>query len=281
MNKFLYLLAAAVLVLTNVILYSCNNSEAKKADHQTASIVSNSSSVNEQTVDNQVSNPSTNVTNAVAVATTNNTLGATTVNASKPETNPKEVWAKAKATEKATTATVAKSKEGEKEVWAKVKTPTTPAKTPTTTAKTAKTAFVPETQDSDGEVVLVTTNTNKPQPTKLQPAKAQPQAQMVFAEREYDFGTIIEGEKVQHKFTFTNKGEAPLIVTDANSTCGCTIPEFPKTPIMPGQSDVINVSFDSKGKIGLQDKHVTVTTNAGTFVIHLKGVCTTKNLTKE
>lgn len=82
-----------------------------------------------------------------------------------------------------------------------------------------------------------------------------------FEKDVYDFGKITEGEKVSYDFSFTNTGGTPLIISDASATCGCTVPEVPKEPIAPGASATIKVVFSSAGKVGLQDKVVTVTAN--------------------
>jgi hypothetical protein len=82
-----------------------------------------------------------------------------------------------------------------------------------------------------------------------------------FEKDVYDFGKITEGEKVSYDFTFTNTGGTPLIISDASATCGCTVPEVPKEPVAPGASAKIKVVFSSAGKVGLQDKVVTVTAN--------------------
>ncbi len=78
----------------------------------------------------------------------------------------------------------------------------------------------------------------------------------------YEFGEIDQGQKVSYKFKFKNTGKTPLIITEATATCGCTVPEYPKTPIKPGEEGVISVIFDSAGKMGLQDKVVTISSNA-------------------
>lgn len=83
-----------------------------------------------------------------------------------------------------------------------------------------------------------------------------------FEEDSYDFGQIEAGEKVKHNFTFKNVGKTPLIITDAVATCGCTVPEYPKEPVAPGEEATINVVFDSAGKQGMQNKVVTLTSNA-------------------
>jgi len=84
---------------------------------------------------------------------------------------------------------------------------------------------------------------------------------MSFAALEHDFGTIKKGEKVNYTFKFENTGEADLLISNAVGSCGCTIPEFPKDPIKPGESGELKVSFNSAGKHGEQKKTVTVLTN--------------------
>ena len=85
---------------------------------------------------------------------------------------------------------------------------------------------------------------------------------IAFAEEFHDFGEVKEGEVVEHTFTFTNEGEGPLIISNAQGSCGCTVPDWPRQPIAPGQKGQIKVSFNSKGRAGRQDKRVTLTTNA-------------------
>lgn len=83
-----------------------------------------------------------------------------------------------------------------------------------------------------------------------------------FEHSSYDFGDIPAGSKVDHYFKFTNTGKSPLIIKDGKGSCGCTVPEFPKTPIAPGASDSIKVSFDAGKFQGKQTKTVTLTTNS-------------------
>ncbi|WP_317897402.1 DUF1573 domain-containing protein [Aurantibacillus circumpalustris] len=93
-----------------------------------------------------------------------------------------------------------------------------------------------------------------------------------FTEEVFDFGKITQGEKVSHSFTFTNIGKKNLIISGASGSCGCTVPEWPKEPIKPGQQGVIDVVFSSEGKSGMQEKTVTVVTNCepATRVIRIK-----------
>jgi len=86
-------------------------------------------------------------------------------------------------------------------------------------------------------------------------------AKMAFEETQHEYGVVDAGEIVEHAFTFTNTGKVPLVINDARSTCGCTVPEYPKAPIAPGESGVINVRFNTKGKFGQQIKPVTIVAN--------------------
>ena len=92
-----------------------------------------------------------------------------------------------------------------------------------------------------------------------------------FERKNWSFGKLTEGDKVDHKFFFTNTGNAPLVIKDATATCGCTYPSRPYVAIKPGEKSYIGVSFDSKGKLGQQKPTVTVMTNAGTHKLYLQG----------
>lgn len=81
-------------------------------------------------------------------------------------------------------------------------------------------------------------------------------------DRAYNFGTISEGDKVEYNFRFKNTGKKPLVVTNASASCGCTVPEKPEKPVMPGETSFIKVVFNSKGKSGHQDKTIIVSSNA-------------------
>lgn len=95
------------------------------------------------------------------------------------------------------------------------------------------------------------------------PVIAEADAPKVKVEKTiYEFGEITQGEKVSYTFKFKNVGKTPLIITNATATCGCTQPEYPTEPVKPGADGEIKVTFDSTGKLGLQDKVVTITSNA-------------------
>ena len=76
------------------------------------------------------------------------------------------------------------------------------------------------------------------------------------------FGDIYQGDKVEQVFSFTNTGNEPLIITNVQVTCGCTVPEWPKDPIAPKGKSSIKVAFNSTGKMGMQNKVVTIVSNS-------------------
>ena len=96
---------------------------------------------------------------------------------------------------------------------------------------------------------------------------------MSFKDTVYDFGTIKDGELVSTEFEFTNTGKKPLIISNANASCGCTVADFPREPLPPGKSSIVKVQFNSAGKKGHQEKTITLTTNSvrGTRVLFMKG----------
>ncbi len=82
-----------------------------------------------------------------------------------------------------------------------------------------------------------------------------------FDVEEHDFGVLEDGEKVTYSFKFENTGNAPLIISNAKGSCGCTVPNWPKDPIAVGETGTIDVTFNSAGRTGVQSKAVTLTAN--------------------
>ncbi|MEL6537479.1 MAG: DUF1573 domain-containing protein [Bacteroidota bacterium] len=95
-------------------------------------------------------------------------------------------------------------------------------------------------------------------------------AAIEFEEKEFNFGDITQGDKVEHTFTFTNTGNAPLILSNVLVTCGCTATDWPKAAIMPGTEGEIKVTFNSTGKMGMQSKPVTVLSNSSQGQVQVK-----------
>jgi hypothetical protein len=94
-----------------------------------------------------------------------------------------------------------------------------------------------------------------------------------FKETTYNFKSIKEGEEVSYEFEFTNEGKSDLLISNAVASCGCTVPEWPKEPIPPGQSGKIKATFNSEGKSGQQHKsiHITANTNPEKTTLVLEG----------
>lgn len=119
----------------------------------------------------------------------------------------------------------------------------------------------------------VATTTTQPAATPAatpaaNPAEAVPTGPlttMEFEEEVFDYGTVMEGEKVTHMYKFTNTGKEALVISNAKGSCGCTVPDWPKAPIPPGETSEIKVVFDSKGKGAVggkaNSKRVTITAN--------------------
>ena len=94
-------------------------------------------------------------------------------------------------------------------------------------------------------------------------------AKIEFKTDVIDYGTIEKGADGVRVFEFTNTGNAPLIISNVKSTCGCTVPKKPKGPIMPGETGKIEVKFDTK-RVNPFRKTITVFSNADTPTVALK-----------
>ncbi len=103
--------------------------------------------------------------------------------------------------------------------------------------------------------------------------------QFEFGEIEHDFGTIDEGKVIEHVFNFTNNGQAPLVISNITASCGCTTPDWTKTPVKPGDSGFVKVIFNSTAKTGTQSPTVTIQANTNPNItrLRLKGDVTPKN----
>lgn len=95
-----------------------------------------------------------------------------------------------------------------------------------------------------------------------------------FEKEIHDFGKVIEGEKVSFGFKFKNAGKSDLVIYQVNTSCGCTASKFSKEPVKPGEEKVINVTFDSSGRKGFQNKTITVLSNCqpSTNVVRIKAM---------
>lgn len=106
-----------------------------------------------------------------------------------------------------------------------------------------------------------------------QDAPPASKAEIQFEKEVHDFGNVKQGGDATTEFKFTNTGTEPLIISNAKGSCGCTVPEWPREPIAPGQSGAIKVKYDSK-RVGPINKSVTITSNANNGaqkIIRIKG----------
>jgi hypothetical protein len=98
------------------------------------------------------------------------------------------------------------------------------------------------------------------------------QADIKLDKMTHDYGTIQQGGNGECEFKFTNNGKEPLVITNCQGSCGCTVPQCPKEPILPGKSGEIKVKYDTQ-RVGGIYKTVTVNSNAksGTVTLTIKG----------
>ena len=93
-------------------------------------------------------------------------------------------------------------------------------------------------------------------------AEVQTGPTITFEEKSHNFGGINQGEKVQYDFVYKNTGSEPLIISNVRTSCGCTAPNWSKEPLPVGESATLKIVFNSTGKRGMQNKIITITSNA-------------------
>ena len=122
-----------------------------------------------------------------------------------------------------------------------------------------------ETKVAPATTTTSTTSETAPAAGNEPAVPAGPLTTIDIPEPTFDFGEVMDGEKVVHNYVIKNTGDEPLIISNAKGSCGCTVPDWPREPIAPGAEAEIRVQFDSKnkGKVGgnLQSKRVTITSN--------------------
>jgi hypothetical protein len=109
---------------------------------------------------------------------------------------------------------------------------------------------------------------------ETKPAAPNPNAAKIsFKADNYDFGTVVEGPQVTHDFKFKNEGKEPLILSNVRASCGCTVPTWPREPILPGKEAVISATYSTSGRVGSFTKTITVESNAseGSKVVTIRG----------
>lgn len=86
-------------------------------------------------------------------------------------------------------------------------------------------------------------------------------ATMEIFNPDFNFGNVSQGDTVYHDYEFINRGNQDLVISAINTTCGCTVPDYPKGPIPPGKVERVHIMYLSAGKIGLQSGRITITAN--------------------
>lgn len=116
-----------------------------------------------------------------------------------------------------------------------------------------------------------TASASAAKPANAQAKPAGPQIQ--FDEMKYDFGSAKQGEVVKHVFKFKNIGTQPLVISNIGVSCGCTTPDWTREPVMPGKTGMITAKFNSAGKMGMQNKVLTIESNSvgGNAMVSLVG----------
>lgn len=103
-------------------------------------------------------------------------------------------------------------------------------------------------------------------------------SEITFNKLVHDYGTVAQGADGNCEFVFTNSGNEPLILSNVQTSCGCTVPSWPKEPVMPGKTGTIKVNYTKMSIAGTISKQITVYSNAknGTIVLSIKGTVTEK-----
>ena len=112
---------------------------------------------------------------------------------------------------------------------------------------------------------------------------ANAQGVIKFTKETHEFGKVEEGVQASHTFEFTNTGTAPVVISNAQPSCGCTTPDWTKEPVMPGKTGFVKASFNSSGRPGNFNKNITVISNSETpqIALTIKGEVISKAAAEE
>ncbi len=112
---------------------------------------------------------------------------------------------------------------------------------------------------------------------------ARAQGVLTFEQDLHDFGSVPEGTQAAYEFRFKNTGNQVVVIANVQASCGCTTPDWTKTPVLPGKSGLVRAVYSSAGRPGVFNKTVTVSSNAaeGNKVLTIKGTVLTKEEQKK
>ncbi len=110
-------------------------------------------------------------------------------------------------------------------------------------------------------------------PPPAKPAVDPDAGKFKFKEETHDYGEVPEGPKAECDFEFKNTGKKPIVISEAHGSCGCTVPQWPTEPILPGKKAKIHVVYNTVGRPGPINKDITINSNAAQqpMVLHIKG----------
>ncbi|MCB0480727.1 MAG: DUF1573 domain-containing protein [Flavobacteriales bacterium] len=126
-------------------------------------------------------------------------------------------------------------------------------------------ATIPPPDDGSNQDLRVSVDPSKESGS----SSNMPSTQLAWVKESHDFGKIKQHSENVHVFKFKNTGTNPLIIQDAQGSCGCTVPEYPRSPIAPGESGEITVKYSPGTQIGAQQKNVAITANTEPRVFNL------------
>lgn len=112
---------------------------------------------------------------------------------------------------------------------------------------------------------------------QAQQSTVTPTDSIIFVSSVHDYGTIVQGSDGTCTFSFANNGKAPIVLNNVKASCGCTVPEWTRTPVAPGQKGSIKVTYNTN-TVGAFNKSITVNSNAknSPVVLMIKGIVTAK-----
>jgi hypothetical protein len=110
-----------------------------------------------------------------------------------------------------------------------------------------------------------------PKAEQVTPATTLTADNLQFVSDSHDFGIVQEGGAADYVFQFKNTGKEPIVISKVQPSCGCTVPDWSKDPILPGKTGFVKASYGTQGRPGHFEKSMTVFSNAGTKMVSFKG----------
>lgn len=129
-------------------------------------------------------------------------------------------------------------------------------------------------ETSQPPVQEISTAVDQPRPQAIAQAQQHPLTTLAISNNNFNFGTLKQGDKVKHTFTLVNTGDQPLIISQVKPSCGCTVPQYTQTPILPDEKGEVTLTFNSAGFNGTVQKYAEVYTNTERTPVILNFIAT-------